>query len=122
LEFKRSHRVGEAILKELSVIFINGLKDPRIGYVTLTAVDVTADLGIAKVYYTVIGDEETRARTAQGIEKAKTFIRRQLAQKLSLRQVPELIFKYDKSIDYGNHIDTLLKDIADEQNDDQSDS
>ena len=123
MEFKRSHRVGEAILKELSVIFSTGLKDPRVGFVTLTAVDVTSDLSIAKVYYTVIGDDKARNDTGAGLEKAKPFVRRQLAQRMRMRHVPELIFKYDNSIDYGNHIDTLLQGIENERNDDdQSDT
>ncbi len=122
MEYKRSDRVGEMIHKELSLIFNRGLKDPRIGYVTLTAVDVTADLSIAKVYYTVIGDEQARNETAKGLEKATPYIRRQLSQQLKMRHTPSLLFKYDTSIEYGNHIDSLLKDIADERNDDQGDS
>ena len=122
MEYKRSDRVGEMIHKELSLIFNRGLKDPRIGYVTLTAVDVTADLSIAKVYYTVIGDDQARKETARGLEKATPYIRRQLAQQLKMRHTPSLVFKYDTSIEYGNHIDSLLKDIADERNDDQGDS
>ena len=123
MEFKRSHRVGEAIHKEISRILGRGLKDPRIGFVTLTAVDVTADLSIAKVYYTVIGDEKVRRDTARGLEKASAYIRRELAQQLKMRHTPSLVFKYDTSIEYGNRIDALLKDIADERtDDDQSDS
>jgi len=123
VEYKRSHRVGEAIHKEISQILGRGLKDPRIGFVTLTAVDVTADLSIAKIYYTVIGDEKVRRDTARGLEKAAPFIRRELAQQLRMRHTPSLVFKYDTSIEYGNRIDALLKDIADERNeDDQSDS
>ncbi len=113
MEFKRFHRVGESILKEISEILGRGLKDPRVGFVTLTSVDVTADLSIAKVYYTVIGDDKSRKETATGLEKATPYIRRQLAQRMRMRHTPELIFKYDQSIEYGNHIDSLLKDIED---------
>jgi len=123
LEFKRFHRVGESILKEISEILGRGLKDPRVGFVTLTSVDVTADLSIAKVYYTVIGDDKSRKETATGLEKATPYIRRQLAQRMRMRHTPELIFKYDQSVEYGNHIDSLLKDIEDARNDnDQDDS
>jgi len=122
LEFKRSDRVGEMIHKEISVILNRGLKDPRVGFVTLTAVDVTSDLSIAKVYYTVIGDEKSRKETAKGLEKASPYIRRQLAQQLKMRHTPSLIFKYDTSIEYGVHIDSLLRDIEDERSDDQSDN
>ena len=93
------------------------------GTIEVTAVDATADLSIAKVYYTVIGDETTRKDTARGLEKATPYIRRQLAQQIKMRHTPSLIFKYDTSIDYGNRIDSLLKEIADERtDDDQSDS
>ncbi len=123
MEFKRFHRVGESILKEISDILGRGLKDPRVGFVTLTSVDVTADLSIAKVYYTVIGDDKSCKETAIGLEKATPYIRRQLAQRMRMRHTPELIFKYDQSIEYGNHIDSLLKDIEDARNDnDQEDS
>ena len=123
MEFKRFHRVGESILKEISEILGRGLKDPRVGFVTLTSVDVTADLSIAKVYYTVIGDDKSRKETATGLEKATPYIRRQLAQRMRMRHTPELIFKYDQSVEYGNHIDSLLKDIEDARNDnDQDDS
>ena len=123
MEFKRSHRVGEMIHKEISDILSRGLKDPRVGFVTLTAVDVTADLSIAKVFYTVIGDDKSRDQTAIGLEKATPFIRRQLSQRLRMRHTPDLVFRYDTSIEYGNHIDSLLKDIDDERrDDDQSDS
>ena len=122
LEFKRSDRVGEMIHKELSLIFNRGLKDPRIGFVTLTAVDVTADLSIAKVYYTVMGDEQARKETAKGLEKATPYIRRMLSQQLKMRHTPSLDFKYDTSIEYGNHIDSLLKEIENERSDDQGDS
>ena len=117
MEYKRSHRVGETIHKEISLILSRGLKDPRVGFVTLTAVDVTSDLSIAKIYYTVIGDEQSRKETAKGLEKATPYIRRQLAQQMKMRHTPSLIFKYDTSIEYGTHIDSLLKDIEDERND-----
>lgn len=122
MEFKRSHRVGEIILKEISLILNRGLKDPRVGFVTLTGVDVTDDLSIAKVFYTVVGDEEERLRNAEGLEQATPYIRRQLAGKLKMRHTPSLVFRYDTSIDYGQRIDSLLKEIEDERSDDQEDS
>jgi len=118
LEFKRSHRVGETILKEVSEILNRGLKDPRVGYVTITAVDVTPDLSIARVFYTVIGDEKERHQTGEGLAKATPYIRRQLSQRLRMRRTPEIEFRYDTSIDYGNHIESLLKDIENERSDD----
>ncbi len=122
MEYKRSHRVGEMIHKEISRILERGLKDPRVGFVTLTSVDVTSDLSIARVYYTVMGDEKVRAETARGLEKATPYIRRQLSRQLKMRHTPSLDFRYDTSIEYGNHIESLLKEIDDERKDDQGDS
>lgn len=122
MEYKRSDRVGEAIHKEISQILDRGLKDPRIGYVTLTAVDVSSDLSVAKVFYTVVGDDQARRDTARGLEKATPFIRRELARVLRMRHTPSLSFRYDTSIEYGNRIDSLLKELHDERSDDQGDS
>lgn len=113
MEYPRSHRVGETIHKCLSEIFSRGLKDPRIGFVTLTSVEVTPDLHLARVYYTVIGDEKSRRDTKVGLEKAAPFIRRQLAGQLKMRYVPDLLFVYDDSIEYGVRIESLLKEISD---------
>jgi ribosome-binding factor A len=122
LEYPRSYRVGELILKHISEILSRGLKDPRVGFVTLTSVDVSSDLRYARVYYTVIGSERERSQTAIGIEKATPYIRRQLASKLSIRHTPELTFVYDESIEYGAHIESILKDINNEPGNDSDDS
>lgn len=122
MEYPRSYRVGELILKNISEIISRGLKDPRIGFVTLTAVDVTPDLRYAKVFYTVIGSEKERADSVVGIEKATPYIRRQLASKLTMRHTPELTFVYDESIEYGNRIDSILKDINNESVNNPGDS
>ncbi len=121
LEYPRSYRVGELIHKNLSEIISRGLKDPRIGFVTITAVDVTSDLRYAKVYYTVIGSEKEKTDSGIGIEKATPYIRRQLASKLTIRHTPELTFVYDESIEYGNRIDLILKDINNEPNNNSGD-
>lgn len=122
MEYPRSYRVGELILKNISEIISRGLKDPRIGFVTLTAVDVTSDLRYAKVFFTVIGSDKERADSVVGIEKATPYIRRQLASKLTMRHTPELTFVYDESIEYGNRIDSILKDINDESVNNPGDS
>ena len=117
MEYPRSYRVGELILKHISEILSRGLKDPRIGFVTLTSVDVSSDLRYAKVFYTVIGSEREKSQTTIGIEKATPYIRRQLASKLTIRHTPELTFVYDNSIEYGAHIESILKDINNEPDD-----
>ncbi|MGD6803064.1 30S ribosome-binding factor RbfA [Rossellomorea vietnamensis] len=110
----RSNRVGEQMKKELSDIIGRKIKDPRIGFVTVTDVEVSGDLQQAKVFITVLGDEEQRENTLKGLAKAKGFIRSEIGQRVRLRKTPELIFEFDESINYGNRIESLLKKIQDE--------
>lgn len=122
MEFKRSHRVGEQIHKEISALLIKGLKDPRIGFVTITAVEVTPDMHLARIYFTVIGDEKIRRETEKGLQSSVSFLRRELGRRLALRYVPEILFNYDSSLEYGNRIETLLKEIHSEDDDGRGDS
>jgi len=107
----RAGRVGEQIKKELSQLIQSGLKDPRIGFVTVTGVDVTNDLSQAKVYLSVFGDEEQKTGSLKAIEKANGFLRSELGKLIRLRHTPELIFKIDESVAYGSHIEKLLGDL-----------
>jgi len=124
----RANRVGEQMKKELSDIIGRKLKDPRIGFViytlirscglydslgivTVTGVEVTGDLQQAKVFITVLGDNRKKEDTLNGLEKAKGFIRTEVGHRIRLRKTPELFFEIDESIDYGNKIETLLKEI-----------
>ncbi|MCA1062415.1 30S ribosome-binding factor RbfA [Rossellomorea sp. AcN35-11] len=110
----RANRVGEQMKKELSDIIGRKIKDPRIGFVTVTDVQVTGDLQQAKVYITVLGGEDQRENTLKGLAKAKGFIRSEVGQRIRLRKTPEIIFEFDESIDYGNHIESLLRRVQDE--------
>ena len=118
MDSKRTQRVGEEIQKEISSLLLKGLKDPRIGFVTITSVDVTSDLQIAKVYFTVMGDEAARKNSEKGLNSSIPFIRRELGKRLRLRHVPDIVLKYDTSLEYGNRIESLLKDIQSESSDD----
>lgn len=111
----RTGRVGEQIKKELSQLIQTELKDPRIGFITVTGVDVTNDLSQAKVYLSVLGDDEQKAASLKGLEKASGFLRSELGKRIRLRHVPELIFKFDESIAYGSHIEKLLTEIGDRE-------
>ena len=116
----RPNRVGEQMKKELGEIISRKIKDPRIGFVTVTDVDVTGDLQQATVYISVLGDQEQRENTLKGLAKAKGFIRSEIGQRIRLRKTPEINFEFDESIDYGNRIDTLLNQISREnQSDDK---
>ncbi len=97
--------------KELTDILSRKVKDPRVGFVTVTDVEVTGDLQQAKVYITVLGNEQDREGTLKALAKAKGFIRSEVGQRIRLRKTPELIFEFDESVEYGNRIDTLLREI-----------
>lgn len=107
----RATRVGEQMKKELGDIIGRKLKDPRVGFVTVTDVEVTGDLQQAKVYITVLGDDEQKQNTLKGLAKAKGFIRSEIGKRIRLRKTPEILFEFDESIDYGNRIESLLKEI-----------
>ncbi|RLQ95702.1 30S ribosome-binding factor RbfA [Falsibacillus albus] len=111
----RTNRVGEQMKKELGDIIGRKIKDPRIGFVTVTDVEVSGDLQQAKVYITVLGDDDQKENTLKGLAKAKGFIRSEIGQRIRLRKTPELIFEFDESIDYGNRIESLLKGIQDDE-------
>ncbi|WP_134686282.1 30S ribosome-binding factor RbfA [Brevibacillus migulae] len=108
----RMSRVGEEIKKELSVLLQREMKDPRIGFVTVTGVEVTSDLQQAKVFVSIFGNDEQRNASLAGLQKAKGFLRSEIGKRVKLRHVPDLVFKLDESIDYGNKINTLLREIS----------
>jgi ribosome-binding factor A len=111
MDFKRADKVGELIQVEISSLLLRRIKDPRIGMVTLTRVKVTDDLRIARVFYSVIGGDQEKKSSREGLESATGFIRRELGRRLRLRYTPELIFTFDDSLEYGNHIEQLLRGL-----------
>ncbi|WP_203332661.1 30S ribosome-binding factor RbfA [Planococcus beigongshangi] len=115
----RSNRVGEQMKKELSDIISRKLKDPRIGFVTVTDVEVTGDLQQATVYISVLGDDAAKEQTLLGLSKSKGFIRSEIGQRIRLRKTPELSFEFDTSVAYGTRIDNLLREIKDPKEDEQ---
>lgn len=111
MQHKRSEKVAETIHEIICSILSKGLNDPRIGFVTITGVEVTDDLSLARIYFTAIGDDNVKKETEAGLNSAKGFIRRNIGKQLTIRHTPELVFKYDKSLDYGSKIESLLKEI-----------
>jgi ribosome-binding factor A len=109
LPYKRSQRVSDLLRKEIADIIIYRLKDPRIGFITVTGVDVTDDIKIARVYVSVFHDEE-RKTTLGILNTAKSFIRSELSKRLRMKFIPSIEFKLDTSIEYGNRIEKLLKE------------
>jgi ribosome-binding factor A len=110
-QYKRAERVGELIHHELCRILLRQVSDPRLKKVTVTRIKLSNDLRCAKIYVSVMEDEEQVSQTMQGLNKAKRFIRRALGRHLELRYTPELIFRRDDSIAYGMHIDQVLQEL-----------
>lgn len=107
----RSARVAEQMKKELTDIIGRKIKDPRIGFITITDVRVTGDLQQATVFISVLGDDEQRQNTLNGLAKAKGFIRSEIGHRIRLRKTPEIQFEFDESIGYGNRIETILHEL-----------
>jgi len=87
------------------------VKDPRVGFVTVTGVKVTDDLHLATVYFSIIGGEAERKGAEAGLNSAKGFLRREIGKVLRMRHVPDLMFRFDESVEYGSRIESLLKQI-----------
>jgi ribosome-binding factor A len=104
-------RLGEALREEIETILEGELADPRIGLANVTEVQLAPDNKAAHVFVAVQGDDDEAERTLQGLQAARGFIRRELAERLRLRHPPELYFAVDKSQQYGARIDQLLKRI-----------
>ncbi len=96
---------------EVSDILARGVRDPGVGFVTLTRVRVTEDLLQARIYYTTLGGADQRQRTARALERAQPFIRRSLASRLRLRRVPEIAFAFDQSIAHQARVEELIEQI-----------
>lgn len=113
---KRTQQVGEEMLRILGEAIQFELKDPRVGFVTVTNVEVSGDLQHAQVYISVMGDDVQRDETMAALERARGFLRRQVAQQLNhLRSVPELHLRLDTSLDHSERISELLRQVAEER-------
>ena len=107
----RIEKIQELTKQEISKIILQELKDPRIGFVTVTQVEVSRDLSLAKVYISIMGSEEQIEGSWKGLQSSLGFIRREVGHRIRLRITPELRFVLDKSLDYSDHIQKLLLQI-----------
>jgi ribosome-binding factor A len=107
----RPDRVGDRIRQEVTVLLQRAVHDPGIGFVTVTRVEVTPDLQLARVFYTTLGTDAERRTTARALARALPFIRRQVGESLRLRRVPVLEFIFDKSIENQERVEQLLREI-----------
>ena len=115
MEGKRSERVADLIQKEISQMLVKSIKDPRIGFVTITKVTVSEDFRLAKVYFSVAGTLEERERSMKGLESATGYVRKELGRRIRLRYTPEILFQFDPSIEYAIHMGELIQTIQQEK-------
>ena len=107
---RRTERLGEEIREEVARIVVSGLKDPRIGFVTIIRVDLSADLRTARVHVGVLGSEADRQKSLAGLQQAAGFIRREIGRRIHVRHTPELIFRYDEGLDATERVARLLEE------------
>ena len=108
----RHDKMTQAIKKEVSSIIHDELKDPRLGFVTITRVEMTADLRYAKIFFSVLGKEEEHKKTKAALDSALGYIRRLIAHRIRMRFAPEIMFKEDKSIEYSMQIEKVLNELG----------
>jgi len=111
MQYKRKDRVGDLLKREIAQIVQNQLKDPGLGFVTITGAKLSADLKQARIFYSVLGDEDSKQRTASALKRASGFIQNEVGRNLKLKYTPEILFEFDGSIEYGAHIEELIERI-----------
>lgn len=111
----RLQRLSEQIQEEISALLLKGLKDPRIGFVTITGVEISPDLSRAWVYFCTPGSKEERERSRSGLQSASAFIRKTLGKRMHIKQIPVFEFRYDTSLDRGDQIERLLSDVREKE-------
>lgn len=112
---QRTQRLDAQIRQELMELLQREMKDPRLGFVTITSVETARDLGSARVWVSVLGSEEEREQTMRALSAATPWLRRKLAERLEIRSVPHLVLRRDDSIESGDRVLRLLKQIEDER-------
>ncbi len=121
MEVKRSEKVADLIQKEISEMLTKTLKDPRIGFVTITRVSVSEDCRRANVYFSVAGGIEERESSLEGLNSAKGYVRRELGRRIRLKYTPDILFHFDPSIEYAIHIEEIFHRLREEKGRDGED-
>jgi ribosome-binding factor A len=116
----RMRRVNEAVREVLSSQLAQGLKDPRIGFVTVTGVDTSTDLRAARVYVSILGDEDERQAALEGLESSRGFLQSQIAHELRMKRTPALSFVYDETVARADRMTRLIDEVAPRDEDDRS--
>jgi ribosome-binding factor A len=120
-QFKRADRVADLVKVEIADIILRRIRDPRVSRLTVTGVKMSDDLRTAKIFFVELGEDVCHPETLEGLQKAGSFIKKELGKRLKLRYVPDLIFKQDTSFAYGSRIDSLISEIH-KEDDDRTDS
>lgn len=110
-EFNRNERIAAQIKRELAAILQNQIKDPRLGMVTVNAVDIGRDLAVAKVYVTNLKYNNSEQKSEKILNQAASYIRRELAKRMRMRNIPELRFLYDDSLERGNRLAAIFNEL-----------
>lgn len=109
---RRPERVADVIREEIAVMVLHGeIKDPRIGFITITHVKMSPDLKDAKVYFSQIGTTEEKEASREGLQSASGYVRRSLARRLNLRHIPSITFHFDDSLEYAERIENVIREI-----------
>jgi len=116
MDNKRVKRLEELLKEEISKIILREVKDPRIGFVSLTNVKVSGDLRHAKVFVSVYGSESEKKQTMKGLEQATGFVRKLIGNRIKTYHTPEIMFRYDDSIEHGVHISKLINKVRKKEN------
>jgi len=116
---KRCEKVAQEIKKEVSKIIHDELKDPRLGFVTITRVELTDDLRFAKIFFSVLGEDEVRKKTSEALASALGFVRKLVSERIKLRFSPDMVFKEDRSSEYSMHIEEIINELKGRKNDEK---
>lgn len=107
----RTERVEQQLKKEISKILQEDLKNPRVGFVTVTRVELTGNLRFARVYFSILGEKEAQGEAIEAIKSAAGFVRKLIGERMKLKYVPEILFKFDESIEYSINLEKTFERI-----------
>jgi len=107
----RVERIAQQVREEVSQMLATEVRDPGVGLVTVTRAKVTADLSLARIYWTILGDAAERKKTAQALARATPFVRHLLAERLALRRAPEVKFQFDESVAAQDRIEQIIQEL-----------
>jgi ribosome-binding factor A len=111
----RPHRVGDQLRADLADLLAREVRDPGLGFLTVTRVEVTSDLQLARVFYTTLGDAARRRETRRALGRVTPFLRREIGRRLRLRRVPVLEFRFDESIEHQDRVERLINELQEQR-------